>query len=231
MKIHYLQHVSFEGPGSMESVLKEKEHILSVTRLYQKPRFPDINDLDWLIIMGGPMGIHDHDQYPWLLAEKRFIEKAIAAGKIILGICLGAQLIADVLGAKVYKNEYKEIGWFDIETTPEINQTILKRAIPPTLEVFHWHGDTFDVPHGAINIASSKACSHQGFILEDRILALQFHMETTPESAATLIENGRHELDGSKYVQQDAEMMADPGRFTRINEVMESVLKVLETQG
>jgi GMP synthase-like glutamine amidotransferase len=215
----------------MESSLLKKGHVLTATRLFNQSDFPDINAFDWLIVMGGPMGISDENIYPWLRSEKRFIEKAVAAGKIVLGICLGAQLIADVMGAKVYKNAFKEIGWFDIEATPDINQTLLGGVMPGPLEVFHWHGDTFDIPHGAVNIASSKACANQGFIVEDRTLALQFHLETTPESAAALIENGRHELDDSEFVQREKEMLADPGRFTRINEVMESVLKVLETKG
>ncbi len=227
IRIHYLQHVSFEGLGSIEPSVKEKGHQLSSTHLYKNPVFPEINAFDWLIIMGGPMGVYDEDRYPWLKPEKRFIEKAIAGEKIILGICLGAQLIADVLGVKVYKNAYKEIGWFDITTTPEINSTLLSGIIPSPLEAFHWHGDTFDLPAGAVNIASSVACKNQGFILEDRILALQFHLETTPESAAALIDNGRHELNGSGFVQGEEEMLADPARFVRINKVMRKVLEIL----
>lgn len=228
MRIHYLQHVPFEGLGSIEPVLKERGHTLNSTHLYKGQTLPEVNSFDWLIIMGGPMGIYDYGHFTWLKDEKSFIGKVIESGKTVLGICLGAQLIADVLGAKVYKNKHKEIGWHDIETTPEINDTILADSIPSPLEAFHWHGDTFDLPAGALNIASSDACKNQGFIFDDRILALQFHLETTCESATALIANGRYELDGSKYEQSEKEMLAKSSRFPRINQAMEKVLKVLE---
>jgi GMP synthase-like glutamine amidotransferase len=228
MRIHHLQHVPFEGLGSIEAVLKDKGHLLSSTHLYKSHALPDVNSFDWLIIMGGPMGIYEYDQFTWLKEEKSFIGKVIESGKIVLGICLGAQIIADVLGAKVYKNRHKEIGWFDISATPEINDTILANSLAPILEAFHWHGDTFDLPAGALNIASSDACKNQGFILDVRILALQFHLETTWESATALIENGRSELNGSKYVQSEKEILAIPSRFSCINQAMEKVLEALE---
>ncbi|MCG8378009.1 MAG: type 1 glutamine amidotransferase, partial [Proteobacteria bacterium] len=113
MNIHFLQHVPFEGLGSIENYINEKSHHLSCSRLYLDQELPSVNDLDWLFVMGGPMGIYDEDQYPWLDREKKFIKQCIDSGKIVLGFCLGAQLIADVLGAKVYKNQYREIGWFN----------------------------------------------------------------------------------------------------------------------
>lgn len=229
MKIHYLQHVHFEGLGSIEPVLKKKGHIISDTKFYdEEHRLPDPDDFDWLIVMGGPMGIFDYDKYSWLKAEKLFIRRAIDSGKLILGICLGAQLIADVLGASVYRNPQKEIGWFDISPSPAIKNTMLSDILPPKLKVFHWHSDTFDLPKGAINIASSEACQNQGFILDNRIFGLQFHLETTMQSAAALIENGRKELDVSKFVQTEEEMLADYSRFTIVNRVMNNVLNIIE---
>ncbi len=227
MRVHYLQHVPFEGPGSIEPSLTGEGHLLSSTHLYKDPVFPEIDAFDFLIVMGGPMGIFEVKNYPWLTGEKSFIGEAIESGKTVLGICLGAQLIADVLGAKVYKNSYKEIGWFDIKVTPETDATVLAGTIPSPLKVFHWHGDTFDLPEGAVNIASSEACPNQGFILENRILALQFHLETTRESASALIENSRHELNNGKFIQPEEEMLAEPARFDRINQVMKNVLQTL----
>ena len=124
MKIHYLQHVPFEGLGSIESALKEGGHSISVTRLFSDDPLPDISAFDWLIVMGGPMGIKDEDEYSWLRTEKEFIKKTIQTGKVVLGICLGAQLIAEVLGARVYKNKYREIGWFDINFNPNLLEKI-----------------------------------------------------------------------------------------------------------
>ena len=149
MNIHYLQHVPFEGLGSIEAWLKTGNHRLTDTRLYQNGPLPEMADFDWLIVMGGPMGVDDEDQYPWLKQEKQFIQQAIESGKIVLGICLGAQLIAAALGAKVYKNKNPEIGWFNIDRHIEAEKTILSSVILSQLEVFHWHGDTFDIPAGS----------------------------------------------------------------------------------
>ena len=228
MKVHYLQHVPFEGLGSIECELKKKGHKITSTKLYNEKITTSIKDVDWLIIMGGPMGIHDEKTYPWLLEEKLFIKKAISAGKIVLGICLGAQLIADVLGAKVYKNKYREIGWFPLNITPKIDNTILSKVFPKQFDTFHWHGDTFDIPDGAIAIAESEACKNQGFIFNNRVLALQFHLETTPESATGLVKNCGCELDNSQYVQSEDQIFENPQKFYDINQIMGLVLDTLE---
>ena len=230
MRVHHLQHVPFEGLSSIEPFLKERGHSLTSTHLYADQVLPLVRDIDWLIVMGGPMGIYDEKIYPWLSAEKRFIKEAIDAGKIVLGICLGAQLIADALGANVYKNKYREIGWFSISRTTENESTILSSSFPDQVEVFHWHGDTFDIPDGAIALASSKACKNQGFILHDRVVGLQFHLETTLASASALIENCGDELDDSDYVQTRDEILSDMQKFTSINSIMASVLVALEQQ-
>jgi GMP synthase (glutamine-hydrolysing) len=228
LRIHHLQHVSFEGLGTMESYFLLRDHQLSSTHLYIGQSLPSIDEFDWLIVMGGPMGVYDEIKYPWLNEVKSLIQKSINSDKVVLGICLGAQLIADVLGAKVYKNEYREIGWFPIERKINANQSIVADVFPKTLDVFHWHGDTFELPKGAHLLASSEACRNQGFIIEDRVVGLQFHLETTPASAALLIENCRNELDGSKFVQDENEIMANDRKFFRINEIMRLVLEKLE---
>jgi len=205
MKIHWIQHVPFEGLASLAPMLLEKGHALDCTRLYRDEEFPAVTDIDWLIVMGGPMGIYDDDQYAWLSREKNFIEQAVHEEKTVLGICLGAQLIADVLGAKVYKNVYREIGWFPIERTTDA--TLLGPVLPERIEVFHWHGETFTLPKDANLIASSDVCKNQGFIFNNRVVALQFHLETTLKSATTLIEHCQDELDNSQYVQTAETML------------------------
>ena len=207
MRIHYLQHVPFEGIGSMEAYFISHGHKLSSTHLYLNETFPQLHDFDWLIVMGGPMGVGDELQYSWMSKEKSFIKSAIESGKIVLGICLGAQLIAEVLGAKVYKNSDREIGWFPINVSEHVSNTILRGVFPQGIEVFHWHGDTFDVPVPSVLLASSEACQNQGFIVGDRIVGLQFHLETPPDSAKALVENCRNELDGSKFVQNEKEIL------------------------
>lgn len=145
MNIHYLQHVPFEDLGMIADWIDENGYHSRVSRLYQGEALPNVNDIDWLIVMGGPMGVYDEDQYPWLVDEKRCIERAIAKGRVVLGICLGAQLIANVLGARVYPHTRKEIGWFPITLTREGAQSPLFTELPSPFEVFHWHGDTFDL--------------------------------------------------------------------------------------
>lgn len=173
------------------------------------------------------MGVYEEVQFPWMKEEKDFIRKSIETGKIVLGICLGAQLIAEALGAAVFKNEYREIGRFPIDRKINANESAFAEVFPETLDVFHWHGDKFEIPKGAKLLASSEACRNQGFILDSRVVGLQFHLEITPESATALIQNCRSELDGSQYVQSEAELLSDEYRFLRINELMNSLLEKL----
>jgi GMP synthase (glutamine-hydrolysing) len=228
MNIHYLQHVPFEGLGSMETWLQNRGHTITVTHLYKNEPLPSLDTIDWLIVMGGPMGVDDQAIYPWLSAEKIFIKQVLDQKKIVLGICLGAQLIADVLGAYITKNSFKEIGWFPIKLSELAKETRLGSALPTEFDVFHWHGDTFSIPDSAIPLASSKACKNQGFIIEDRIVGLQFHLETTPESALDLTIHCKKELDGSLYVQNTEKMLSEPERFKKINRIMETLLSHLE---
>ncbi len=228
MNIHYLQHVPFEGLGCMESFFIEKGHNVSSTHLYRNDELPAADEIDSLIIMGGPMSIHDEDEYPWLKNEKDFIKRVMDSEKKVLGICLGAQLIADCLGAKVCQNPYREIGWYNIKKSDELSESIISDVFSHETEVFHWHGDTFDIPKGAKLIGSSHACKNQGFIIEDRIVALQFHIESTIESATLLVENCKDELDGSRYVQSGDEILAYSEKFKNINILMHNLLVSLE---
>lgn len=229
MRIHYLQHVPFEGLGSMEQVLLDSGHAITSTRLYESDAVPKTAQFDWLIVMGGPMGVYDEAKYPWLSDEKQFIKKTIEGNKIVLGICLGAQLIAEVLGASVYPNAEKEIGWFPVERIEASQASQLGRAFPQAVEAFHWHGDTFDLPAGAVHLARSSVCENQAFIYRDRVLALQFHLETTKQSASALIKHCAEELVEAPYIQSAQAMLSSNERFIQINETMNSLLKQMET--
>ncbi len=219
MKLHWLQHVPFEGLGIIEEWAAASGFETSRTRLFAGEPLPGIESFDWLVIMGGPMGIRDYKEHPWLVAEKKFIKAAIDADKTVLGICLGAQLIADVLGAKVYPGSQKEIGWFPIQG--------LNSFLPKTLTAFHWHGDTFEIPEGATRLASSAACKNQGFVYSDRVVALQFHLETTPESMEALIENCADELVDTPFIQTAEQMRKGLLNIGNINAVMHKLLDQL----
>ena len=148
--------------------------------------------------MGGPMSVNEEAVHPWLRPEKRLISQSIEVGKTVLGICLGAQLIASALGARVFPNARKEIGWFPVRR-PTGSVPDLARLFADGIEVFHWHGETFDLPHGAVKFLESDACENQAFSLGSRVLGLQFHLETTHASAASLMENSRHEMLPVRY--------------------------------
>jgi GMP synthase (glutamine-hydrolysing) len=225
MKLHYLQHVPFEGLGIIEEWAKANSIPLSCTRLFANETLPDLGSFDWLVVMGGPMGIYDHGQHPWLVEEKRFIEAAINGGKTILGICLGAQLIADVLGARVYPGSQKEIGSFPIQRAPEAPP-----LIPEKLITFHWHGDTFGLPAGATRLASSEVCTNQGFIYNNRVVALQFHLETTPKSMDALIQNCANELTDAPFIQSAEKMRDQLPNLGNINAAMKNLLDQLMLQ-
>jgi GMP synthase (glutamine-hydrolysing) len=227
LKIHYFQHVSFEGLGSIATWAQGAGHQINVTRFYADEHPPPVNLIDWLIIMGGPMNIAEEGRYPWLHEEKIFIKQAIDQGKRVLGICLGAQLIADVLGADIHPNPQREIGWFPVYPTAEAEQSSIIDYLPGELEVFHWHGDTFDIPKGADHLLRSQACENQAFMLGDRVLGFQFHLETTLESAASLVKNSADDLRPGPFVQDAETILMGLERFHRINQSMESILEYL----
>lgn len=200
-------------------------HILTSTQIYRNDIFPEMETIDWLVIMGGPMNVYQEDRHHWLAEEKNFIGKAIDARKIVVGICLGAQLIADVLGAPVYRNSHKEIGWFPVTFSAAARQHELFAFLTSRLTVFHWHGDTFDLPKSALLLASSEACRHQAFLYDHRVLALQFHLESTRDSVRQLVESGRDELVPSSYIQNaDEILIQQPAVFKKNNDALSGIL-------
>jgi GMP synthase-like glutamine amidotransferase len=192
--------------------------------LFEKAQFPGLSEIDGLIVLGGPMSATDDRALPWLASEKRFIAGAIAASKRVLGICLGAQLIASVLGAKVFANPEPEIGWFPIDPVPGGPESAFSMFFRETTDVFHWHGETFELPPGATHLARSAGCEHQAFAIGKNVLGIQFHLETTPASAKALIENCRGDLQPGQWVQSEQQMLGDGARFQRINRVLETLL-------
>lgn len=227
LRIHYLQHVSYETPGYILQWAQENGHQISSTKFYENENLPELTDFDWLIIMGGPMSIGDENEYPWLKTEKAFIKSAIDNNRTVIGICLGSQLIANVLGAKVYPNNEKEIGWWPIQKDKASMNYPLVKHLPKTLTVFHWHGDTFELPQGTTHLFYSQACKNQGFIYDDRALGLQFHFETTPETLKSIVENSRNELTDGIYIQPEKEMMASIDKCNEANNYLAQILNYL----
>lgn len=226
MRAHYFQHVPFEGLGSIEPWLKASGYEITNTRFFEAAELPNLTKIDLLVVMGGPMSVNDDSNFPWLVSEKQFIREAINSGKTVLGICLGAQLIASATGAKVYRNSDKEIGWFPICGISSDDPSVFR--FPHSEKVFHWHGETFDLPSGAICIAKSEGCENQGFQLDRSVIGLQFHLETTPKAALEIVAHCRDELTPSKYVQGEEEILsAKPEQYQSINHLMDNVLSFL----
>lgn len=228
IRIHYLQHVAFEDLGCIEQWALEKGHTLSSTKFYTDFKLPNHSSYDWLVILGGPMGVYEQEKYSWLAAETEFIKQAIEQNKTVIGICLGSQLIASALGAKVYPNKEKEIGWFPIKLSKHTGNPFLVEK--EKLIVFHWHGDTFDLPQNATLLASSEGCINQAFIYNDKVIGLQFHLEVTENSLQLMINFGYAELIKGKFVQSAQKMINEKGLLSKNNQRMFELLNYLETK-
>jgi len=225
MRIHYLQHVPFEDLANIEVWAKEKGFNITHTKMSGNESLPSLDEFDWLVIMGGPMSVNDEYIYKWLAQEKRFIERAIQDGKTVLGICLGAQLIANVLGAKVGKNEHKEIGWFDVKLTSDAKKSPIFKHLPDEFIAFHWHGETFDIPSSCKHIAMSDACENQAFEYDDgRVIGLQFHLESSEESVKKLLKFCEEDIIGGGQYVQTKDVILSNDKYKSINEIMRVLL-------
>jgi GMP synthase (glutamine-hydrolysing) len=184
MNILIIQNVTSEGPGTIADHLRETNTSVASIDLERGHAIPDIAPFSHVIILGGPMAVYEMDKTPYLKDEARLIEKAIKTGKHVLGVCLGAQMLAHVLGSRVYPGGQKEIGWYDVALTDEGMQDrcMAELAVEgrKTAQVFQWHGDTFDLPANSVRLASSDIYPNQAFRYSDRVYALQFHIEVTP---------------------------------------------------
>ena len=183
--------------------------------------------MDLLVAMGGPMSVNDEVEHPWLVEEKALIRNAINAGKAVVGVCLGSQLIASALGARVYANRHKEIGWCPIRrvAAPPAGASDGRFVFPEGLKVFHWHGETFDLPASAITLAESDATTCQAFQFGPRVIGLQCHLETTPASSVDIVAHCADELVEGPFIQSaQAILAAAPPDYERINALMDDVL-------
>lgn len=208
MHIAVLQHVPFEGPALIEHWAKDRGHVLALYPLYKTGAAqPVLRKFDMLVIMGGPMSVHDNAAYDWLPKEKRLIQDAISGRKIVVGICLGAQLIAQALGASVYPNHVKEIGWFPVVAGDAAVGHPVLSGINSALTVFHWHGETFDLPAGAQHLFSSKVCRNQAFLFGNHVLGLQFHLEMDEGAISKLVKHCGEEIVPAETVQQGDSML------------------------
>ena len=227
MHIHYFQHDHFEDLGFIGDWAASRHFTTSCTRLDQDHTFPEHETYDWLVVLGGKMGVNDAAEYPWISAELDFIRHAIQMGKVVIGICLGSQMIAAALGARVYKNTEPEMGFYPVQFNGNAKADSVFRHFPEVLTVMHMHFDTFELPAGAKTMAGSEITSCQAFRFGKNVFALQFHFEVSAANALTFIREITPELVAGRLVQQPEEMISHTGCCDKNNQVFAEVLDAI----
>jgi GMP synthase (glutamine-hydrolysing) len=222
-KLLVFQHVRHEGLGTLDPLLRDAGFQIDSVNFSRAPEArPSLDGYDGLVVLGGPMGVRDTDKHPHLGLETKLIESAVKKATPVLGICLGAQLIASALGARVYSNESKEIGWYDLAPTLNARDDPLFRHIERTEKVFQWHGDTFDLPDGSVHLASSPLCLNQAFKFGNTIYALQFHLEIdalTIDTWLNVLENRREIANLNGAIDPKSIRDETPRRMERLTEL------------
>lgn len=225
MKVHILVHLPYKEHTFVENWVLENGYILSRTFLLEGDHnFPGHESFDLLVVLGGVMSVNDEKEYPWLKDEKKYIETVIKNDKKVLGICFGAQLLADILGAKVYRTEYPEVGWHEIQLLKEAGESCVFKDLPDKFISFLWHNDTFEIPSGCIRSARSEACRNQAFVYENRIVALQFHPEFLFENIKQLLEDYGNLIVESPYSQHPEDILSQKDRAADSNNILKSIL-------
>lgn len=234
MRVHVIKHVPFEGPGSIAEWASKRGHELTES-LSLTSEFPPLEEVDLLVVMGGPMAADDHTRNPWLVAEKDYVKRAIAANKLVVGICLGAQILAEVIGGAIRRNDYLEIGWFELRHTTHASSDPLFASFPESFVAGHWHGDTFDLPPHLHSALASDATANQAFSYNSgRVAGLQFHLEWTPADLELLVEESAEDLDATgPYLMTAAQMLEGIGHYgddnrTLMAELLDSMVSLAE---
>jgi GMP synthase-like glutamine amidotransferase len=228
MRVLCIKNEPHETPGAIAAWCRERGHALSIIELYAGAQPPATDSLDLLLVMGGPMSVNDDRIHPWLKTEKQFMGECVAAGRKILGICLGSQLLASVLGARVYRNTEKEIGWFPVTLTMAGKSSSLFSGQPESFDMFHWHGDIFDLPRGAERLAFSEVTERQAFAVAGRLVGLQFHPEIDDVLLDGFVNAGREELVPARFVQSPEEILSRRGLLAGLNRCLRGILAGLE---
>lgn len=179
-----LEHEESEGPGIFQSVLYERGRVFKRIKLFTGESIPDAKNIEGVLMMGGPMNVYEESAYPFLAEENHFLKYCLCNGIPVLGICLGAQLIAKAAGAKIKKAPEKELGWYEVRLTTAGLLDPLLGGCAKTFPIFQFHEDTFDIPLGAVHIIDAPVCPHQGFRIGNNVYAIQFHLEATREMIA-----------------------------------------------
>ncbi len=228
LRIHVVEHVPFEGPAEIGRWASLRGAVMGRTRVYEGEAFPKVGDFDLLVLMGGPMSVTEETALPWLVLEKQLVRDAMEAGRSVLGICLGAQMIASALGSAIYRASEKEIGWFPARRVVDAGSPFA-RIFPSDFTPFHWHGETFDLPAGSVLLASTDAVPHQAFAIGARVVGMQFHLEATPASVDLLIEHCVGDITPGGLYQQSPDVMRNktPSASQSVHPILHALLDQL----
>jgi GMP synthase (glutamine-hydrolysing) len=198
LSVLVFQHDPYDGPGYLGEALLQRGAKFTIVRLYNGDALPDTSAYDMLLVMGGAMNVYQEDKYPWLVEETHAISRAVESGRAVLGVCLGGQLLAKALGAKIHINVATEIGLTPITLTAAGEIDPLFNDLPQ-VEAVEWHDDTFDIPTGAVALARSESCAHQAFRFGQWAYGLQFHPEVSPGMLAEWINDASEPIDRSSF--------------------------------
>lgn len=232
MRLHLLHHDPIDASRTNITRWAENNgHSIANTYLCNNEALPAMEDFDWLIVMGGSQHAWEDDVYAWLPAEKKFIAQALENNKIILGICFGAQLLAEILGAEVFVNPHKEIGWHEVTLTPEGQRSYLFQNVPEQFTTFHWHVDHFTLPPVCTRLAYSEATENQAYIgLERPIAGIQFHPEYPLESVKYFVQEFGDEMQKGPYVAGKEKILAQTDQIPETYALMAAILDNMDRQ-
>ncbi|MGV3464370.1 MAG: type 1 glutamine amidotransferase [Heyndrickxia sp.] len=228
MRIHYIQNDPVATLGYIKDWADHHNHPLTCTKMYENEALPPLDSFDLLIILGGKMGAYEEEEFPWLITEKKFIREAIDANKWVFGICLGVQLLANVLGSKVYPHTHQEIGWWPLKLTEEALSSPLLEGIPKEFVVFEHHGDTYDLPEGAVRLASSNGCTNQAFSYRDRVIGIQFHPEFTNGMIHGFKEDAEGQMIDGAFCQTPNEWINKSSYLANAKTLLFTILQNIE---
>ena len=226
MRLHLLEHDPIDIRQNNITIWADKKgYSVDRTDVFKGARLPSQTDFDWLIVLGGSQHVWQEQEHPWLMAEKRFISETLAKDKIILGICFGAQLLAETLGGRVFSTKHEEIGWHEVTVSDEAKGSYLLKNVPRKFLTFHWHSDHFTLPPGCTRLAFSKPTANQAFIAKNsRVAGLQFHPEYTMDLIQYFAIEYGNEWQKSQYVSGKEAVLSKSGQIPKTYWLMEMLL-------
>jgi len=232
MRLHLLEHDAWNfSRTNITRWAAEKGHSLASTDVFKSAPLPDLSEFDWLMVMGGSQHAWEEDINPWLFPEKKFIAATVAAGKVVVGICLGAQLLAETLGGKLFTNEQPEIGWYEVDLTAEGRNSFLFKGLPETFTTFHWHSDHFSLPSDCLCLAKSRPTANQVFVKPGQpLVGIQFHPEYTRRMVMEFAEENGHEWKPDTFVAGREAVLAQTGKIPDTYWLMHRLLDNIERE-